>query len=513
MSGDKGSDISSQLKRPAKVLSRSSRTTPTTAAISTPPKAALASGKSKKAELHRRKHPLNEMLLQKSGRDSSSSRPSTPEERVHQRPRNTSVGDHKELTAADRISELERALAAAREEQDILRAEVDRARKQGYEYKDNGADSLRVLGSRSPPPGSPAVESQREFEKEKEDPAPWMRERLALIEQNYELRGKATELQEKLVEQEVLFKARIERGLSQSESDWNELTRRLHHSEKEAQERLQQLLDLKHSISALTRMDSQVSDADLVERMGQLYHRTREWIISNLRRSKLDFSSVSGEMAKAFEAITPNYSNTDSTQKIPFYQAVVLSNMMYIFKEPVCIGLPETGPLATLLQLARYIHDSGSNYREWRRTTIRAIENSQAKAILAEGRDRLLHQLSLHIQNQLFSISGIELASSAKPSLFAILQYAADLQHMLLLQKAQYNVRFFRYTADQHMVVFDPATMVSINDEDDMDEDMYGDRKFEYCVFPMLEKFGDEVGENLQVSNVLLKARVCCGVG
>lgn len=218
-------------------------------------------------------------------------------------------------------------------------------------------------------------------------------------------------------------------------------------------------------------------------------------------------------MAKAFEPITPDYSSLDSTQKIPFYQAVVISNMMYLFKEPICIGLPETGPLATLPQLARYIHDSGANYREWRRTTIRAIETSQAKAILAEGRQKLLHRLSLRIQSQLSAVSGIELASSSHPALLALLQYAADLQHMLLLQKAQYKVHFFRHPGDEHMVAFDPATMISITDEDDMDEDMYGDRKFDFCVFPLLEKFGDEVGENLQVSNVLLKARVCCGVG
>lgn len=231
------------------------------------------------------------MLLQKSGRETNSSPPSTPEERAHQRPRNTSIGNNRDLAPADRVSELERALAVAREEQDALRAEVDRARGQGYEYKDIGADSLGVFGPRSPPADAPVMDSQREVEKEKEDPAPWMRERLALIEQNYELRDKATELQEKLVEQEVLFKARLERALSRNESEWNELTRRLHNSEKDAQERLQQLLDLKHSISALTRMDSQVSDAELVERMGQLYHRTREWIISNLRRSKLGMFS------------------------------------------------------------------------------------------------------------------------------------------------------------------------------------------------------------------------------
>jgi hypothetical protein len=59
--------------------------------------------------------------------------------------------------------------------------------------------------------------------------------------------------------------------------------------------------------------------------------------------------------------------------------------------------------------------------------------------------------------------------------------------------------------------------MESVNDLDNMVDDDGdvdpSDRQFLFCVFPCLEKFGDEWGENSQVSNVLLKARVCCGVG
>jgi hypothetical protein len=190
-----------------------------------------------------------------------------------------------------------------------------------------------------------------------------------------------------------------------------------------------------------------------------------------------------------------------------------MSNIMYIFREPICIGLPEAGPLSTLPQLARYIHDAGTNYREWRRATIRAIDSGQPKAILAEGRDRLLQKMSSRIENQLSTISAMELGSMAHSSLLTILQDAADIHHTLLLQKAQYKVHFFRQLGNEPLVLFDPVTMMSINDEDEMEDIVYDDRKFDFCVFPMLEKFGNEAGENLQVSNVLLKARVCCGVG
>jgi hypothetical protein len=97
-----------------------------------------------------------------------------------------------------------------------------------------------------------------------------------------------------------------------------------------------------------------------------------------------------------------------------------------------------------------------------------------------------------------------------------VLRTAADLQRMLALQKARYQVRFFRDADTGGRLNFDERRMESVNDLDNMvDDGEVGslNRRFIFCVFPCLEKFGDERGENTQVSNVLLKARVCCGVG
>lgn len=224
-------------------------------------------------------------------------------------------------------------------------------------------------------------------------------------------------------------------------------------------------------------------------------------------------SNVPKDVAKTLETVSLSYATTSPTDKIAFYQAVFICNLMYIFREPVCIGLPDTGPLSALPQLARYIHDAGSDYREWRRSTIRAIENSQAKATLVEGREKLLQQIAQRIREQLRSVSGVSLPSATQSSLLVILQYAADLQHVLLLQRAHYKIHYFRPMPDDSPLEFDPSRMESISDEDDSDDEMSGVRKVEFCVFPMLEKFGDEEGNNLEVSNIIRKARVCCGVG
>ncbi|KAF2463459.1 uncharacterized protein BDR25DRAFT_307750 [Lindgomyces ingoldianus] len=509
-------DLSARLKRPGKIASRSSKS-PSQSTISAPPKAAVADGKSKREDLHRRKNPFNEMLLQKSAKEAGNTSPSTPDEREDRHTRSSSIASIKSIQdakTADRIAELERALAVAREEQKALREELEKARKHGTVYRDARDDYRKQLHgpyNRSSRSASPMTDStQTEYEEDISPRRSWSQQREELIEQNYELRGKLADLQEQLVEQDTAFRTKLDQEMHKGEREWNELTGRLHQSEKESQERLQQLLDLKHNISTLTRMDSQVTDFELAEKVDQLFHRTREWVISNFRRTKPDFNNVPRETARALELISVHYNKIGLTNRLAFYQAMISSNLMHLFREPICIGLPETGPLAPIRQLATSMHDTGSEYREWRRTTIRALEKSPARQQLQQEKERLLHNISSQIQHQLFSVTSTNLTPQAQLSLLGILNAAADLQHVLLLQKAQYKVHFFR---DQECgrVSFDESRMDSINDND-MDDDFI-DRKFCFCVFPLLEKFGDEAGENVDVRNVLLKARVCCGVG
>ncbi|PWO31377.1 hypothetical protein PtrARCrB10_00109 [Pyrenophora tritici-repentis] len=58
--------------------------------------------------------------------------------------------------------------------------------------------------------------------------------------------------------------------------------------------------------------------------------------------------------------------------------------------------------------------------------------------------------------------------------------------------------------------------MEAINDPDpsaDEDSDMDMDHTLKFCAFPGLVKYGDEQGQYPDMRNVLLKARVCSGVG
>lgn len=448
------------------------------------------------------------MLRPKPGKEAIDSNASTSEE-LEQHP--TVVI---EPNAMDRLTELERALEAAKEEQEAMREELEKIRLHSQVYRDTIEDYRRQLSSAYPhnmptphlqtPPNTHTTEDlPRRLSHGSQSES--------LIDQNQKLRTRIYDLQEQIAERDdALQSVQPSQARSRSSIEWDSITVRLHNTEKESQERLQQLLDLKHSISSLTRMDNQITDSDLAERADQLYHRVREWVISNFRRTKLDFSNVPVDTLRALRAIHPYYAAIDSTDRLAFYQALLSNGIMPIFQEQLCVGLPDSGSLSSIRQLGPYIEGAGSDYREWRRTTIRALERSEAKQILEREREKLVHRIAGDIQHQFFSITSVNLPSQAQTSLISILNVAIDLQQMLLMQKAQYHIEFFRNQEAKEIVSFDDERMEPVNDIDGDGDVLVERRFFSFCVFPCLEKFGDEFGEKTDVRNILLKARVCC---
>jgi len=416
------------------------------------------------------------------------------------------------INAADRIAELESALAMAREE-------LPRLKEHGITYRETFEDYHYQLASSNQQHSLPGAfypdsrpESPRSNEEVKTPRRSFSHVRENSKDLNHDLHLKVARLEDQLKSQEAIHQSMLEHVKSHNEIEWNELISRLHATEKESQERLQQLLSLKSTISSLTRMDSQATDSELSDALSQLGNRVREWVISNFRRTRLDLSNIPQETREALKAVSLNYQDIDSGDRLALYQALVSSAMMQIFCEPVYVGLPETGVLASLRHLAAYIYESSADYRDWRRLTIRSIQKGQAQEALQEGRDRVVHDLSNEIIHLLTTLTSTKVSPEAQLSLKGILNTTAELQHTLLLQKAQYKVHFFKHQLGSE-VVFEHTRMESINDLDedfDQDGDIALDREFAFCVFPCLEKFGDESGRHAEVRNVLLKARVCC---
>jgi hypothetical protein len=496
------------VKRGAKLISRSSKLS--SSSVVTPPKAAVAAPNAKNDELHRRRNPFNDILkhgnmgVENAGHAGPSS--------VSQEPSNASVrpqpsADGIDIRMAHRVAELERALAVAKEEQDALREDLAKVKEQRQTDQDTIEHLEQQLDHtyRSAPrtPSRASSGHWRDSEDDADEDA---------IRQNHELCYKLAERQEQLACEDALHHNNLERPSSREESE--DLRFRLHTAEKEGQERLQQLLSLKSSISSLTRLDPQVTDGDLTESFSQLANRIREWTISNFRRSKVELSNIPPDTRTVLRSITPDYENLLAQDRLALFQAIVANILMQVFQEPIVVGIPSVGPLAGIRSIAEKLQEPGfSEYSEWRRATIRLLEScSEQKEDIQQKRKHLLLESAGEVRQLLGTLTSVVLTSDAHDALLVIVSTAIELQRTLAMQRARYDVVFFRGTR----TAFDDRYMETINDvEGNVDEnsDMGIDQTFLFCVFPGLLKFGDEWGQHPEISNVLLKARVCSGVG
>jgi hypothetical protein len=488
------------VKRGGKLIAKSPSKSPSASPIIPPPKAAVSAPKNKKDNVQRQRNPPQDMVRggskERSEANSTSTKNAASDAPTAHRSggdgkRSVMVADQASEQASNRVAELEKALSAVKEEQHMLRQELDMVRQQTQAFVEK--------------PGHRTVEVEHHMQY-----VAGNRHQLnveELYNENHELRYRYAQLQDRLAAQEVHHSETSLPSTYVGRGDYNDMKSRLHATEKESQERLQQLLSLKSRISSLTRAEAEVTDSEFAESFTQLANRVREWVVSNYRRSKLSFHNASPETLRIVGSICPTYERISGTDRLALYQAVVSNALMQLLQEPFIVGLPATGPLAAVRSFAEGIQDAGAEYRAWRRATICAIENSNIKHDLWHERDRALQQLAGEIGHVLSSLTSVGLTENAHSTLVGILNAAADLQRILSLQKADYRSIFFRSKTNKD-VRFNDTMMESINDLDRTVDGAYAEREFFFCVFPCLEKYGIEVSPDMDI--VLLKARVCC---
>ncbi|KAF2629752.1 hypothetical protein BU25DRAFT_456811 [Macroventuria anomochaeta] len=527
MTGEKkSSDLSSRLsvKRGGKLISKTLGKSSSPPSISAPPKAAVGASKVKKDEVQRHKNSFHDMLRgspkEKDGGHALLNVPASGATRTPQshgaRGNISSVAaniivaadgsrslkhENPPVIEDDRLAELEKALAAAQDETAALRHELERV-KQDAQASVEVSRYQAAEAHRQATPKS-AIDSHQHNHPDSDDEINDREE--DLINQNHNLRYRLALLQDQLITQSS---TRPSEPLH-SEADWNALTLRLHETEKESHARLQQLLSLKSSISSLTRTDSQASDSELAESFSQLANRVRELVVSNYRRTKMSFDNLPDASVRILRSIKVNYKEIEAADKLALYQAIVSRILMRIFDNSLVVGMPDQGIYAGLRVFAEGSQHTGTEFREWKRATLRMIEKGAPAATTLGWKNQELERLASEFEAIMLSISSIELTSSARLALVGTMSLAADLQCTLCLQKEDYRVIFFD-TLDGKCHHFDDRAMEPVNDlESAMDEsgEPYAQREFAFCVFPCLEKIASDTG------HVVSKARVCCGVG
>ncbi|EME87873.1 uncharacterized protein MYCFIDRAFT_213048 [Pseudocercospora fijiensis CIRAD86] len=370
-----------------------------------------------------------------------------------------------------------------------------------------GPDASKRRFDRSPARGQD-VESSKMREQQEAEIAR-LRHRLdeeAELRQAFE--DKCTALEEETEELRVRLSEKDAQWRKEVERRSKELVREKERASGELTSIQRQLYELKKSIAAATRQQSQTADSTFAQEMQHLYHEIQNWVVNNFRRVKLDKSPE--EMCARLEAVAepkhlehlkPIFENFDPATKLSALQAVTAYYLMEIFEEPLLFGMPldeawrrnVKGAAETLPSIL-----SPAALNKWRAVTLDAIKQStKIKASV----DSASQSMSEMICITLNALTEVEEGKAKVASLNAIIRRTISLAHLFRVQRAQYD-----------FILPPPGTAYSADAMEDSSlegEDPVA-TTIRCATFPAVWKRGDENGDNPELSNVVLKANVLC---
>ncbi|KAH0555972.1 hypothetical protein GP486_006085 [Trichoglossum hirsutum] len=355
-------------------------------------------------------------------------------------------------------------------------------------------------------------------------------------------------LQGRLSDLNAKWQAKWEQESGQFHSETNQYRDALHTAQKEKQdldnenqELRRQVLELKHSISTSTRMESVITDNMVRESVNTLGHHLQNWTISNFRKAKIDVSELPEEVKQIVSKAVPAYSTLLTTSKLNVIQAVISAILVdkvfgvYFFglldertsqiremEEYLrIIGLaPKTRVFAgSSSGINDFFPDPGTpaSTNQWRSLTLALIRNTPDPAF----KDQTVASIAAtadHINKTLTALTGIQSSDSRDRTLLAILEEAVELSRLFRAQRAQFRIVSPRCAAaasrngddsdgDDDGESFDGGSMEDINGEDETE--LLG-RRVGCVTFPAVYKTGDGNGDNVHLQNVIVKARVLC---
>ncbi|CZT17273.1 uncharacterized protein RCC_03107 [Ramularia collo-cygni] len=270
-----------------------------------------------------------------------------------------------------------------------------------------------------------------------------------------------------------------------------------------------QLYELKRSISTATRIENQVSDSTFAQEFANLHHELQNFIVNTFRRVKL--TSTSEELCERLEEVTVVPKQRGYLQslfvafqpamKLPAFQATAICVLMEAFEDPLLFGLPNQQNWRddlreTMKTLPSILTPSAFN--KWRYLTLDAVRQSV-------GIEQAVHsaasQLSDMICVTLSALTDMKDLGTRASSLNTIVMRAVQLSHLFRVQRAQYE--FFLPAPG---APFQPDLM----EDCAVDADSSSQRTVWYATFPSVIKHGDEDGNDMLLSNVVVKAKVIC---
>lgn len=271
-----------------------------------------------------------------------------------------------------------------------------------------------------------------------------------------------------------------------------------------------QLYELKRSISTATRIENQVSDSTFAQDFANLHHELQNFIVNTFRRVKI--SKTPKELCESLEKVAaskqrgylqPLFVAFEPSMKLAALQATVVCYIMDVFDEPLLFGLPDQQEWRenlreTMKSLPTILAPSAFN--KWRYLTLDAVRQSVG---IEEAMHLSAIRLAESIRAVLSALTDVEDFGPRANSLNSIVVRAVQLSHLFKVQRAQYE---FALPAPGAPFRSD------LMEDHAVDGEALADRTIECATFPSVIKHGDENGDDLLLSNIVVKAKIFCKV-
>jgi activating signal cointegrator complex subunit 1 len=205
--------------------------------------------------------------------------------------------------------------------------------------------------------------------------------------------------------------------------------------------------------------------------------------------------------------LVPTYESQVASAKVHLIQSLVSRLLVTSIFNSYFVGLPEdrATELRNLEQYLCSVTGDGGKVNLWRSTTLVVLRSASAEQ-LQSTTDAITDSIILKMNAIMNDISDVSSTEARDQSLRALITSAIDLSRLLRVQKAIF--RPIMPVIEAHQInAFDPEIMEDIGGED---EDSLEGREIRCVTFPGMVKEGDESGEQIQLRNVISKARVLC---
>ncbi len=205
--------------------------------------------------------------------------------------------------------------------------------------------------------------------------------------------------------------------------------------------------------------------------------------------------------------LVPTYESQVAAAKVHLIQSIISRVFVTSIFDSYFVGLPDdrAEELRNVEKYLKSVADDGGKVNQWRSTTLTVLRSGSLEQ-LRPSTEAVVGCVVSKINRIMDDISDAEASETRDQSLRVLVNSAIELSRLLRVQKAVFKTVMPVLEAHQ-INKFDAKIMEDIGGED---EDSLAGREISCVAFPGMVKEGDESGEQMQLWNVISKARVLC---